>query len=232
MGKTMFYERFVKNSPAVFKFVFDHEGEFAESNGVTPVLFYDEFSSAVVGGLVVFDPAEMFPGKTPEAFNFFCDFCFATAQAFPGPKLIACDELQKLTGTNVFPDELACVIETGRRYELDLICVSHSPNLLHTRIRNQFTDVISFRQVDERAMGYLQDLGFDPSELRELPAGSFIARNVGTGAVERGTVFKKGAQNVESNLQPETQRDLPALPGAGEGSTAAGGGAPAATTPA
>jgi len=45
----------------------------------------------------------------------------------PCRKIIACDELQKLTGTNDCPDQLLNILETVRRHRLDFFASARRP---------------------------------------------------------------------------------------------------------
>ncbi len=67
--------------------------------------------------------------------------------------------------------------------------ISQAPNLIHNRVRNQLTEVVTFRQGDARAVEWLTDAGFGEELVRELRPGKFIARNLTTGGQTAGAVF-------------------------------------------
>lgn len=188
-GKTTFWVRYLLGTPAGLKFVFDHEGELSHRLGVPPAVNVDQLGQAAASGWCIYDPAAMFPGRLEEAFNFFCEFAFTVATRIPGRKIFACDELQKLVGTAKVSTELAMVLETGRRYGLDAAMISQQPNLIHNRIRNQVTEVVTFQQMDPNAVEYLEAVGFEPEQIRALRPGSFLARNLNSGAQSSGKVF-------------------------------------------
>lgn len=188
-GKTTYWTRFLLGVPARYKFVYDHQGELAYRLKFTPATDLDSLADGTLRGWGVFDPARMFPGRTPEGFAFFCDYAFNASTRLAGRKLFACDELQALTDTNTFSAELALVLETGRRYQLDAAMISQAPNLLHNRIRNQLTEVVTFRHGDERALDWLVAAGFGADAVRALPPGQYLARNLATGGEARGRVF-------------------------------------------
>jgi hypothetical protein len=132
----------------------------------------------------------MFPGKSPEGFAFFCDYVLAVCQTLNGRKLLACDELQKLISNSREPAELLAVLDTGRRYQLDAFFISQAPNRIHNGVRNQLTYVYTFRQSDANALAYLQENGFDPDAIRNLPKGKYLWRNLDSGeSGEGGTPF-------------------------------------------
>jgi len=189
-GKTTLYIRFIRESRADYKFIFDHEGELSAKLRCRAAQTLDDLNRQTLAGVCVFDPSLMYPGRLPKAWNFFCDYVFSVSARLKGTKLIGCDELQKLTGTNLCPTELCMVLETGRRYGIDFYCISQSPNLIHTRIRNQITRVYTFQQIDERALRYLEQTGFDADAVRALPPGLCAWRDLKTGRAERITVFR------------------------------------------
>lgn len=103
-----------------------------------------------------------------------------------GRKIFACDELQKLTDTNRISQELSTVLETGRRYGLDFAGISQAPNLIHGRIRNQLTEVVTFQTLDRNALSFLADAGFNPQEVSRLAPLHYLARNLTTGGQSGG----------------------------------------------
>ena len=188
-GKTTYWTRYLLGTVAQLKFVFDHEGEFAFRNKIRAATTPEELGIGAHQGWCVFDPGRMFPGDLPSAFNFFCEWAFQVSSRTNGRKLFACDELQTQVGTNQISRELALVLETGRRYGLDAAMISQQPNLIHNRIRNQLTEAVSFRQLDQSAMEWLEGVGFDPEALRGLPDGAYLDRNLKSGAVASGRLF-------------------------------------------
>jgi DNA helicase HerA-like ATPase len=188
-GKTTYWLRYVLGAEARWKFVFDHEGEFTLRSRARPALSAPDLADSVRTGWTVFDPAVMFPGRMPEAWLFFCDWVFAASARLPGKKLIACDELQSYSDNQRAPIEMNTVLETGRRYGLDAAFVSQAPNLLHNRVGNQLTEIVTFRHVHPRPIEWLTGVGFHPDQVLALPPGSFIARNLNSGAESRGRVF-------------------------------------------
>lgn len=85
--------------------------------------------------------------------------------------------------------ELACVLETGRRYGLDWAGIAQQPNLIHNRIRNQATEVVAFQQMDPRAVDWCAAVGFDGDAIRALAPGQYLAKNLKTGGLVAGRVF-------------------------------------------
>jgi hypothetical protein len=187
-GKTVFWSRYVVGAKASAKFVFDHDGQFSYRLRITPARTLQELEAAAARGWCVFEPSELYPGQTCEAFAMFCDFAFSCAKELPGRKLFACDELQTLVGTNSTTTEFQSVVETGRVYGLDLAAISIAPNLIHNRIRGQATEVVSFRTMESNALAWLEERGFDPEAVKNLPKGSYLCRT-NDGGESAGRVF-------------------------------------------
>lgn len=188
-GKTTFWTRYVCNTAARVKFIYDHEGEFSHRAGIAPARTIEELGKAAGTPWCIFDPSTMFEGDAESGWEFFCDFAFSVSKRIRGRKLLATDELQKITDHHKLQKAFATVLETGRRYELDTAFIAQQPNLLHNRVRNQLTEVVSFLQLDHNAIGWLEGVGIAGETLPTLPPGSFLFRNLRTGESGSGRVF-------------------------------------------
>jgi hypothetical protein len=195
-GKTTLFEQLLRAEKARWKFIFDHQGEF-QARFKMPGISNPEklIEAAIQGGIVCFDPIEVCNQIDPEtgerlgldgAFRFFCDLVFAISEKVRGRKILVCDELQKLTGIRGEPTEFLTILDTGRRYQLDVFCISQAPNRIHNAIRNQITEVYTFRQGDANAIAYLADNGFDAEKVRSLQSGLYVWRNLDTGETREG----------------------------------------------
>lgn len=191
-GKTTLWLKLMSLHRARYKFVFDHEGEVSFKLKCLPAMTPEQMHAQTAQGCCLYDPARMFPGRLLEAFDFFCDYVFTLSQRLPGVKLLSFDEGQKLNDPNSVSQFLSCCLDTGRRCGLDLFLISQAPNLMHNRVRNQLTKVITFRQADLRAVQFLSDVGFSPDLVRALPPGRWLSRDLNTGQESGGEVFKAG----------------------------------------
>ena len=181
-GKTTLFAKLLKAEKARWKFVYDHQGEFSTRFGALPIRDIETLcQKTAYGGYIVFDPVALFPGKSADGFRFFCDYVFSVSETLKGRKMFCCDELQKLTSNTEEPAELMAILETGRRYQLDCLFISQSPNRIHNGIRNQLTEVYTFRQSDERALIYLEQNGFPAEQVRNLERFKYLWRNLETG---------------------------------------------------
>lgn len=189
-GKTTFMLRYLLGLPAhVTRFIWDPEGELAQRLALAPATGPGELGICAVRRWVVYSPDRMFPGDQPRGWEFFCRWAWEAAARLPGRKVFCADELQRWTSTAKVSPGAALVLETGRRYGLDLVAATQQPNIIHNRWRNQMTEVVAFAGHDERALEPLAEWGFDVEAVRHLPDGSFIARNVKTRGQASGKVF-------------------------------------------
>lgn len=199
-GKSVYQIRAAIGSPARFKFVFDHKGEFKVRAGALQCSTPDEIEAALPSGWIVFNPHVMFPGKMIDAFTFWCDFTWRLSFDLGFNKLFVADELSLLTDSQA-PDELCRIMEDGRSVSLDVLITSHGANTLHNRIRSQFTEIVTFRQRSQPALDVMErEFGFNQEHIggrllddgeREggLQPGEFIALNLETGRFQGGRVF-------------------------------------------
>lgn len=194
-GKTTLFERLLRSEKARIKFVFDHQGEFAPRYDLPAVVDMEGlYKSASTGGWCVFDPIKLCDWEDSDgrrlgidgAFALWLEVVFEICKTVSGRKLIVCDELQKLTGTRGEPTEFLTILDTGRRFQTDLFCISQAPNRIHNGIRNQLTKVYTFRQSDSNALQYLKANGFDEQQVRDLPRGKYLWRDLDTGETGDG----------------------------------------------
>ena len=186
-GKTTFFEGLVRAEKARRKFFFDHQGEFSDRFGLTPIFQADELLEATAkGGTICYDPIKEMPGKSPEAFAFFCDYIFEESKMRGGRKILVCDELQMLCEPSVIPESLLKVLDTGRRLELDCFFITNALNGIHTRVRNQLTRVYAFRIIEDNSLKYLEKNGFDSEKIRNLKNGEYVWRDFNSGETGQG----------------------------------------------
>lgn len=177
-GKSTYFTRYLNNAQQDKVFVFDHEGEYSYRTGIEPCRSMEKLAELLGQRVIVYDCSEDFPGDTAQAFNFFSEWVFEISKELPGTKLFASDEMQKILGTDSIPYEFQCVIETGRRRGIDTIFIYQQINLMHNRLRNQLTEIVTFRHIEKRALQFLEEIGFDPDELRTLDRGEFKILNI------------------------------------------------------
>jgi hypothetical protein len=193
-GKTTYFCKFIANSKYKWKFVYDHQGEMGQrlsqcANGVSVCYQAQQIDEAITrGGIVVFDPCEMFEGDISGGYDYFADLCFSFAKFCPMElKLFCVDEFQDISNTDIVNDYQAKVLETGRRYGLDWISVQQGLNCVHNRVRTQFTEAVIFRTIDPTP------LKFVPEELQadapSLADGEYRIKMMRTGEIHSGKIF-------------------------------------------
>jgi len=195
-GKSTYFSRIIFNLAQgaggyACAFVYDHEGEFAFRTNAAPCLSADDLTQAVESAqrLILFDPSDMFPGDVEAGFRFFAEWSFEISRLSPNRRIFCCDELQKLCTVYDLPWEFSLVIQTGRRFGLDLVCVAQQFNEIHNKLRNQITELVTFRHEEALVLDALAQKGLDPALIASLPAGIFIRKNLRDGTFEKGNVF-------------------------------------------
>lgn len=192
-GKSSYFNKYLLNADYDKFFIYDHEGEFAFRNNISSSFAITE-EYVTQNRYIIYDPTIEWEGDIQDGFNYFAELAFRLSQSLPGTKLFACDELQKMVGVHEVTYELALLVETGRRYGIDTMFVSQQPNIIHNRLRNQLTEVVTFAHVDKRAMDFLTDVGFEENELLTLKDLEFISLDLRTMKQIRGEIlFDKGA---------------------------------------
>jgi hypothetical protein len=164
-------------------YVFDGEGELAGRLGVPAIYNAAGLARALDSSapVLVFDPADEFPGDRAGAFDFFADVVFHYSKHRAGTKLFVADEIQFTLTSDRLSAPVATLLETGRRAGVDFVAAAQGTNAVNTRLRNQLTALAAFRTLDDRAQRFLVEVGFDAEELRALPDGSCIVRDLRTG---------------------------------------------------
>jgi GTPase SAR1 family protein len=186
-GKTTLFEKLIKAEKSPRKIFFDHQGEFSTRFGIKPIYFADELPESLAnGGNVCYDPIKEFPGKTPEAFAFFCDLVFEIIQSVKGRKIFVCDEIQILCDAHEMPEGLMKILDTGRRYQCDCFFITNALNGIHNRLRNQITKLHAFRMVEKNSLKFCDENGFDSEKIRSLKNGEYVWRDFNSGETGEG----------------------------------------------
>ena len=184
-GKTTWALRFLANSPAKVRWLFDYEGEFADRLNLTPCRTPEEIAQAIATGWVCYDPEAMFPDDDEAALCFFCELAFKYSEAMPGRKIFVVDELQDYITSHRVPRQLRNIVRRGRRRGIDCVFMAQEPNSVHNLIQGQLTEVCCFQTITDNALAFLKEFGFDPAEVAALPEFRWICRNK-RGAEARG----------------------------------------------
>lgn len=231
-GKTTYELRYVKNSPDhVTVFIFDHKGEFEEREGIPVCYSIDECAERVKKGekFISYNYADEFPGNSEDAFQLFCEWVFEVCKILRADgkaRLFACDEVNRFTGTGDMGWAFRQLIEDGRLQGLDFIGTSHAANQIHNRLRLQLSEIVALRTLDPRPLAFLEENGFDGEEVKALPTGSYIVKDLDTDEFTRGKLFtctrkkepveagnnhteKVSTENTENNTPPPQENALP-----------------------
>lgn len=187
-GKTLYANQTIERSNYGTYFVFDHDGQFSQRNRLRSAFTREQIAAQLKRRFVVYDPSEMFHDTTA-AFDWFCCFVYRLSERLPGTKLLYCDELQDVCGTNRAPDWVRKVLVSGRTKSLDFMACSLQYNQIHNAIRGQATITVAFKTEESLALKALTERGFNASSVAALRPGQFLLRNHRKGTEERGKMF-------------------------------------------
>jgi type IV secretory pathway VirB4 component len=157
-------------------YVFDGEEELEQRIGVESVSRVQELERGETP-FRIFDPISAYdPPNVEQAFEDFCIHVFDTADSIPGNKLVVIDELQKYVDVNKpFDGALRSIFQTGRRKRIDALFITQAPNEIHTKIKQQCTELFLFRLLGERSTKFPNEVGITDAELESLRVdGEFI----------------------------------------------------------
>jgi hypothetical protein len=188
VGKSTLFEKLIRREKARWIFLYDHkQGDLARRFDEKSCYDLDELCEATSrGGYVIFNPAKMYAGKPEDGFGFFADFVWNVSQSLKGKKIFGSDELDNLCDVSTPPDELLCILDQGRTFQIDCFFICQAMNALHNRVRKQMTEIFAFRQGDERGVQWLADKGMLPEKLTALKNGEWIYKNLNTGEEKNG----------------------------------------------
>jgi hypothetical protein len=139
-------------------------------------------------GWVIFDPHPMFPGRVQEGFDFFAEWACAMSGSLPGRKVLVVDEVWKYCTPTSIPPGLALATQTGRKLGLGILVNTQLPNKINGSILNEVSELVCFRLQLKPALEKVQEYGFDPDQVRQLPDLCFIARNLDSGGELSGRI--------------------------------------------
>lgn len=178
-GKSTLARKLVRDFPSRYKIVFDHKGEFSALLPAFRCTSYDHCLAALEQtNSCVFDPRVLFPGRTEEAFEDFCEKMFLVCQKLKGPTLFVFDEVGLLVPDNwsLFKKHpLHPIISDGRSWEIDVLLAGQAPTDMTSRFRNQVTHWFVFNLGCESSAEPLFQYGYTWEAINNLQKGQFIA---------------------------------------------------------
>lgn len=205
-GKTTYFLQVLHGLKSTCIFLYDPQGEFSRKLGRPVATTLEGCIAQIKTGWVLYSNSEMFQGDPMAGGEWFATFAFHCCAKIPGRKLFAVDELQNYAGHNdlgrikeKLPNGktikrahgIALVLNEGRRFGLDMVAISQSPNEMHFSVRRQMTEAVCFfiPPSEVCALGYMVKMGFNIDEITHLPTGHFIARNLKSSTQLRGKTF-------------------------------------------
>lgn len=192
-GKSTAQRKRIEGQKARYYFIFDHKHEYGTKFGKKYCYSLDDLVKATAaGGWIVFDPCVMFKSDKIAAFKFFCNFVYEVSGELKGRKIFICDEVHRFVSHGERPEEFLCIMDDGRNFCLDVMCICQAGNSIHNEVRNQITEAYTFRQSDENAIKWLCGNGYDETQIRALRPGEYLWRDLANGGETRkgGAAFQ------------------------------------------
>lgn len=198
-GKTTLLEKLVRKHRAQWKFIYDHQEEFGTRFGIETqhYMLPDVEDKVCRKGWVNYNPSLDFPGDYPTGFTAFCQYIYGMAQVTNGVKILCCDEMQMLSDNRTEPTDYLKCVEGGRRLQIDVFLISSSPNALHNRVLNGMSEVYAFQLTTDPAVKWIQGLGFDAEEVKNLGKYEYVHKNIRTGQFDRNFAPKNSPPPAE-----------------------------------
>lgn len=189
-GKSTFARRYLRNTRAAVRLIWDDQGEYAAAFRLRPANSVEDLERDVPSGWVCFDPSTLFPGNPAAGFAFFCDWAFQVAGRGPGRKVVLVDEVWRFCSPHAIPPELALVVQTGRKWELETVFATQRPQRINESILGEATEAVSFHLIGRNAVDRMVgQYEFAAEELGRLPAGHWVSRSLVTGTELRGRLW-------------------------------------------
>jgi hypothetical protein len=176
------------NAPLDYRFIFDAEDEYSQRLRLQPAEDAYRLSLHLCTGWIVFDPHTMFTGRLDDGFAFFCEWVFTMSERLPGRKLLVVDEAWRYVDSRTHPVELESCVRSGRKRGLECLFNTQTPNLLHSTIRNECSELVCFRLSDQKCLEMPAARGFEVDQVKALPDLHFISRNLDSGGELRGAI--------------------------------------------
>lgn len=188
-GKTTFALKYLQNSRAAARFIFDDQGQASLRLKMPMASTVAELERSLAMRWTIFNPHILFPGDAAGAFKWFCGWCFFASRRGPGRKMFFADEAWRWCDRDDIPRELAQIAQMGRAENLELITATQQPHLLNSSITGSATEMICFRLQESVELLKIKNLGADPAAVAALARGAFISYNRLTNRAVRGRVF-------------------------------------------
>lgn len=190
-GKNVFAFRYLLNHPDkhALRVIFDPDGENARRLRLNSCITAAALDQAAMLGWVCFDSTILFGTDRGRAFRFLCAWACALGERTGRRIVLFCDEVWQFCDPYVLPEELARVLQTGRKANVEGVFGAQRPNKVNGSLFNECTEMVCFRLQERAGLEAMAGYGFDRDEIATLPFGSFVALNKRNGTVKRGKVY-------------------------------------------
>ena len=201
-GKTTIVIRYLLNSDAVCRFIFDDENRTAPRLRLKPCYTLNELEDSLAGRWSVFNPSRMFPFRDGDkdllaakrrAFRWWTEWLFEVCGRGPGQKVISIPEIWRFCTPDSIPAGFAGLMQMGRELGCHIICDTQRPELVNESVIGQSTEFVLFK-LQPTALDAVRTVrkmfpNAPQIEKPEWPLGQFWSVNVLSGATVKGRMF-------------------------------------------
>lgn len=203
-GKTTIVIRYLLNSAAVCRFIFDDENRTAPRLRLKPCYTLNELEDSLAGRWSVFNPSRMFPfderldrgdlmNATRRAFRWWINWVYECCNRGTGQKMISIPEIWRFCNEDTIPSGFAKIMQMGREIGCHVICDTQRPELVNEGVIGQSTEFVLFK-LQPTATDALRTVrkmfpNAPQIEKPEWPLGQFWSVNVLSGATLTGRMF-------------------------------------------
>lgn len=196
-GKTTGVIKYLLNTPASCRFIFDDENRTAPRLKLKPVFTEREFEESLPTQWNCFNPSRMFLPMSGDrdlfapkrrAFRWFCAKVFEVCGRGPGVKIISLPEIWRFCTPDSIPPEFAQLMQMGRELNTHVILDTQRPELVNGSVIGAATELICFKLISPDALRTVQKIGANSALVEKLQLGQFIAYNRLSGGQLSGRV--------------------------------------------
>lgn len=99
------------------------------------------------------------------------------------PVTIIIDELNRFAETNDWPPTFQEIVQRGRDFKIEKIFGAQWFGTIPTWCRDSFSEIYAFRHSDKNGLTLLERFGFDPDDIKALPA--YTCLHTGKDGIEK-----------------------------------------------
>src|SRR5581483_6241946 len=197
-GKSTLAIRYLLNSPAAGRFIYDHQGR--DGPRISSIFPWvrtcytaNELEASLPWHRSIFNPCRMFPDDLTyrKGFEFFGQWVYDACRRGPGKKYFLINEVNEFQDRDEISPKFAQLVLRSREYDIEPVLCAQRPHKVNDAITGAHTEVICFNVGEsvegvsaiDPALKKVESLGIAASEVRTLVKGQYIARNRDSGQI-------------------------------------------------